>query len=143
MGTVAGSMHTRDGIFFPFSKSNFAVTTCRNLGAMVTSCAVLTNHNLLYRVVSFKAWLSSLSLLAFGSSLHVWRGFSFSGVSLGSTVRAACFVDILSHTYGALLMPSYDNFPISKLMLAPVFPRSLYRIIHSYRWGGDTPKMYG
>ena len=125
MGIVAGSMHTRDGNSFPFSKLNLAVTTCRHFGAMVTSCAILTNHDLLYCAVSSKAWLSSLGLLPFGSSLHVWRDLSFSVVSLGNTVRAARFVDILSHTDGALLTPSNDIFPISKLTSAPVFRKSV------------------
>jgi hypothetical protein len=55
---VPARCSTRDGIF-PSSKSNFAVPTCRHLDPMVTSCAVLTNRGLLYRVVSAKAWLSS------------------------------------------------------------------------------------
>jgi hypothetical protein len=38
MVTVAGSMHTRDGMSFLLSRSSLAVTTWRHLGAMVTSC---------------------------------------------------------------------------------------------------------
>ena len=120
IGIAAVSTHTRDGLSFPLPKSNLAVTTCRHLGAMVTSWAVLTSHDLLCHVVSFEAWLSSLGLLAFGSLL-VWRSFTFSAVSLGNTVKAACFVDMLSHMYGALLMPTKDNSPRSKLISAPAF----------------------
>ena len=133
----------REGNSFAFSKSNLAVTTCRHFGPMVTSCAILTNRDLLYCAVSSKAWLSSLGQLPLGSSLHVWRGLSFSGVSLGNTVRAPLFLDILSHTYGALLTPPYDIIPISKLISAPVFPGSLYRIISQFPERGGTPKMYG
>jgi len=136
-------MHTRDGISFLFSKSNLAVTTCRHLGAMVTSYVILTNRDLLYRVVSSKAWPPSLSLLPFGSSLHVRRGLSFFGVSLGNTVRAARFVDVLSHTYVALLMPSNDNFPVSKLISAPAFSRQSVPNNPSVSVGRATPKMYG
>ena len=73
MSIVAGSMYTRDGNPFPFSKSNLAVTTCRHFGTMVTYCAILTNHDLLYCAVSSKAWLSSLGQLQLGSSLHSGR----------------------------------------------------------------------
>ena len=48
----------------------------------------------------------------------------YHSVSFRNGVRAACFVDILSHAYGALLMPANDIFPTSNLISAPVLPRT-------------------
>jgi hypothetical protein len=94
MGTVAGSMHTRGKISFLSTKSNLAVTTWRHLGAMVTSCAILTSHDLLFWVGLSKGVLLELCPLGLISALRVWMGFSLSNFSWGNTVRAVFLVPV-------------------------------------------------
>jgi len=86
---------------------------------MVTSCATLTSHELLFCVDLSKGELSELCLLEFVSSFRVWKGLSHSTFSLGNTVRSACFVDSIPRAYGPSLLSTNDNFLESKLIYAP------------------------
>ena len=135
------SMQTRGGISFIFSKSNLAVTTCRHLGTMVTSCATLTSHALLFCADLSKGGLSKLRPLGLVSSLRVWRGLSPSCLSLGNTVRAACFVGT-PHAYGSSLLSTNDNFPYQNWFLRQLCPKICTKLTIWFGWKGHTRNVW-